>query len=175
MPTDARGAMASFLRPLSFSRRSKKDGAGAEASSQPAPSPFQCPLCFEEEVAETTFTPCAHRFCTACLSKWAQTAQTCPTCRTPLGAGLLTLLLTPVGAAPPPPTPKPRAPAPAPAAAADNIEAARAAAEVSLVHNRGTAIDQAAQRAIARMEGRDPYAGTGGMPSTNTFRNFRAD
>ena len=65
------------------------------------------------------------------------------------------------------------------AAALAAQEAARAAAELSLVESaaqkRGTPIDQAAERAVRRIEGRDSHVGPGGLPPTNTFRDFVAD
>ena len=68
------------------------------AASEPAPPPpsdadaldavltllhseFQCAICHGLVVAPHILLPCSHRFCGACILKWTERKNTCPTCR----------------------------------------------------------------------------------------------
>ena len=95
-------AAMSGARPTSKRKRGEACGSAAalqSAAAEPAPPPpneldadpldavlallhadFQCAIC-QGLVVAPHLVSCSHRFCGACIHKWAARENTCPTCR----------------------------------------------------------------------------------------------
>ena len=50
---------------------------------EPPPQSFECPICFKDAtiIHYVRTTPCGHRFCEPCISRWLQKHDTCPLCK----------------------------------------------------------------------------------------------
>uniref|UniRef100_A0A8B9D2Y4 RING-type E3 ubiquitin transferase n=1 Tax=Anser brachyrhynchus TaxID=132585 RepID=A0A8B9D2Y4_9AVES len=41
----------------------------------------RCPICLDSWVNPSYVVPCLHRFCFACIQRWAETKPECPLCK----------------------------------------------------------------------------------------------
>ena len=51
---------------------------------EPEEDPEECPICFYPLTGATATLVCVHLFCKDCITDWASSQTTCPTCRAPL-------------------------------------------------------------------------------------------
>uniref|UniRef100_A0A493TYJ6 RING-type E3 ubiquitin transferase n=1 Tax=Anas platyrhynchos platyrhynchos TaxID=8840 RepID=A0A493TYJ6_ANAPP len=52
----------------------------------------RCPICLDSQVNPSYVLPCLHRFCFACIQRWAESKPECPLCKRRLH-GMCVLLL----------------------------------------------------------------------------------
>ena len=55
-----------------------------EPEPEPEEEPEECPVCLDPLTGVTATLVCGHLFCKACITDWARTQTTCPTCRATL-------------------------------------------------------------------------------------------
>ncbi|KAH8054467.1 hypothetical protein JL722_8815 [Aureococcus anophagefferens] len=55
-----------------------------EPEPEPEEEPEECPVCLDPMTGATAALVCGHRFCKDCITDWASTQTTCPTCRATL-------------------------------------------------------------------------------------------
>jgi hypothetical protein len=51
---------------------------------EPEEEPEECPVCLDPLTGATATLVCGHLFCKDCITDWASSQTTCPTCRAPL-------------------------------------------------------------------------------------------
>ena len=55
-----------------------------EPEPEPEEEPEECPVCLDPMTGATATLVCGHLFCKDCITDWASSQTTCPTCRAPL-------------------------------------------------------------------------------------------
>ena len=48
---------------------------------EPEEEPEECPVCLDPMTGATATLVCGHLFCKDCITDWARSQATCPTCR----------------------------------------------------------------------------------------------
>ena len=52
-----------------------------EPPQEPEEEPEECPVCLDPMTGATATLVCGHLFCKDCITDWASSQTTCPTCR----------------------------------------------------------------------------------------------
>ena len=79
---DVKTYLASDVDELAASRANKRPRVQEpEPPQEPEEEPEECPVCFNPMTGATATLVCGHLFCKNCITDWASSQTTCPTCR----------------------------------------------------------------------------------------------
>ena len=85
---DVKTFLAADVDKLAASRAKKRARVQEpEPPQEPEPEqeePDECPVCLDPMTGATATLVCGHLFCKDCITDWASSQTTCPTCRAPL-------------------------------------------------------------------------------------------
>jgi hypothetical protein len=87
---DVKTYAAADVEALAASRATKRARVQEPEPPQEEPEeePEECPVCFYPMTGATATLVCGHLFCKACITDWASSQMTCPTCRETLEIAL---------------------------------------------------------------------------------------
>ena len=80
---DVKTFLAADVDKLAASR-AKKRARVQEPEPEPEEEPEECPVCLDPMTGATATLVCGHLFCKDCITDWARSQTTCPTCRATL-------------------------------------------------------------------------------------------
>jgi hypothetical protein len=79
---DVKTFLAADVDKLAASRANKRARVQEpEPPQEPEEEPEECPVCFDPMTGATATLVCGHLFCKDCITDWASSQTTCPTCR----------------------------------------------------------------------------------------------
>ncbi|KAK7241658.1 hypothetical protein SO694_0007009 [Aureococcus anophagefferens] len=86
VPCDIKTYAAADVDALAAARANKRARVQEPEPPQEEPEeePEECPVCLDPMTGATATLVCGHLFCKDCITDWARSQATCPTCRDPL-------------------------------------------------------------------------------------------